>query len=312
MAGYKESKNKMASIIPLLPFPYKSIRSLIRGFYPVSSRLLTFTPGLKNDLSQIKSKFSAEDYLSGALIAFITYFVSVGSLLVIWGFKNNFLDVKGRLIILSVSSTISLAIFFYILIFPKWSYNKQKRELEKNLLFVVRHLMIQTSAGVPLFDAIVSVSKNYGDSNLDYGRISDEFRVIVKEVKSGANLTEALENSAKRNNSIYYRRIIWQLANANKSGANVGTILRDTIEFLSDEERIAVRSYGSQLNPLAMFYMLVCIIAPTMGLIFLIIASTFIKLPINDWLYPIILVFLIFIQIMFIGLIKSRRPTVSV
>lgn len=121
-----------------------------------------------------------------------------------------------------------------------------------------------------------------------------------------------MEDSAVRNPSPYYRRVLWQLANANKAGANIGYVLRDVVEFLSNDQRIMIREYGSQLNPLALFYMFTCVIAPTMGLIFLAITTIISSIPVNEAMFIAILMFLGVFQMMFIGLIKSRRPVVAI
>lgn len=298
--------------VPMMPFPYKLARPLIHGFNPISSFLVKFFPSLDSELEEIGSKLESKDYLGGALISFSVYFLSVLFLLGTWAFRTELLsDTKTRLLILLISFIFAFSIFFYTMLFPRWTSTKKKEELERNLLFATRHLMIQTNAGVPLFDAIVSISEEYGDPNFDYGGISKEFKKIIKEVRSGKELTESLEDSAKRNPSPYYRRVIWQLANSNKAGANVGSVLKDMVEFLSDEQRISIRNYGSQLNPLALFYMLTCVIAPTMGLVFLMIMSTFVDIPITEVTFAVILILLMIIQIVFIGLIKSRRPKVA-
>jgi pilus assembly protein TadC len=298
--------------IPLLPLPYGPLSKLSHGFYPLSSFLLKVLPSMEMELEGAKSQFDGKEYISGALLTFTIYFIGIGAILVTWAFRNELIDdLKIRLAIFSISFIISLAIFMYILAYPKWKSSKVKLEVEKNLLFAARHLMIQTNAGVPLFDSIVSISEEYDDENLNYGAISKEFRKIVREVKSGKELTVALEESAVRNPSQYYKRAIWQLANANRAGANMGFVLKDIVEYLSSEQRIMIRNYGSQLNPLALFYMFTCIIAPTMGIIFLAIIVTIAGTPINDFVFITILVLLAIAQIVFIGLIKSRRPTVA-
>lgn len=302
----------MIKTIPLLPFPYKPFRKLIRGFYPLASLLLNFFPELDIELDESDSQLNSKEYISGALLSFTFYFFVVGAILAIGAYRNNLLgDLNARLVVVSFALVFASATFFYTLLIPKWMSSKKKLEMEKNLLFATRHLMIQTSAGVPLFDSIVSISEEYGDPRLNYGQISKEFKKIVKEVRGGKELSNALEESAERNPSSYYKRVIWQLANANKAGANIGFVLKEVVEFLSDEQRIMIRNYGSQLNPLALFYMLTCVIAPTMGLIFLTIATTVVDIPINEMTFGLILIVLVVIQIMFIGLIKSRRPTVA-
>ncbi len=302
----------MIDTIPLMPFPYKPVRNLVRGFHPLSSIFVKFFPSLDLELEETGSKLNSKEYISGALLTFTFYFFVIGSIFAIYAYRNHLLgDLKIRLMIFFISLIISLAIFSYILIFPKWVSSKKKLETERNLLFAMRHLMIQTSAGVPFFDSLASISEEYEDPNLNYGTISREFKKIVKEVRGGKELTQALEESAAASSSHYYRRAMWQLSNANKAGANIGFVLKDVVEFLSNEQRIAIRNYGSQLNPLALFYMLMCIIAPTMGLIFLTIISTLADVPVNEITLSVILILMVVVQIIFIGLIKSRRPTVA-
>lgn len=298
---------------PFLPLPYDSVKGIIHGFYPVSSKLIKFFPSLDLDLEATKSRFSGKEYLGAALFTFTIYFLATGSIITMWAYRNDMLsDPKTRIIILTISFVFSILIFFYTMMHPKWAATKRIQELDKNLLFAARHLMIQTTAGVQLFESIVSISEEYENSFFNYGAISKEFKVIVKEVRGGKELTQALEDSAVRNPSPYYRRVLWQLANANKAGANIGYVLRDVVEFLSNDQRIMIREYGSQLNPLALFYMFTCVIAPTMGLIFLAITTIISSIPVNEAMFIAILMFLGVFQMMFIGLIKSRRPVVAI
>ena len=302
----------MISGVPFLPIPFKAIRRMAHGFYPITAFLLRFYPSLEIDLAENDSKLSAKDYFSGALIAGLLYFVGCLALLAPIAARNGLLGDQGaRMIMLGFSAAIALAVFGYILAYPKWMSSRRQGELERNLLFAARHLMIQTSAGVPFFDSIVSISEEYEDSRLNYGQIGREFGRIVKEVRGGRELTAVLEDAAAASPSPYFKRMLWQLANANKAGANMGFVLRDIVEFLSNEQRILIRDYGSQLNPLAMFYMLICIIAPTMGVIFLAIFASIAAVPVNELTFLAILVLLAAAQIVFIGLIKSRRPMVA-
>jgi pilus assembly protein TadC len=126
------------------------------------------------------------------------------------------------------------------------------------------------------------------------------------------NLADALEDSAVRNPSYYYSRIMWQVSNAVKAGSDIGPVLSDIVDFLAEEQRIEMRSYGAQLNTLAILYLMVCIIVPTVSLIFLMVISSFISLPITDSFLYVIMGAMIFVQYMFIGLIESRRPVVAI
>ncbi len=87
-------------------------------------------------------------------------------------------------------------------------------------------------------------------------------------------------------------------------------VLAEVLHALGEEQVIQIQKYGSQLNPLAMFYMLVAIIAPSLGITFIIVLSSFVSpsetgTKLVFWgLYG----FATFFQIMFLGVIKSRRP----
>ncbi len=299
--------------IPLMPLPNALVKKLTHGFYPISSVIEKYLPHLDHDLEQIDSKFSSKEYISGALVSFTCYFVILLVIMGIWVNNSGLMRELGtRVMVVAIAVIVPSCIFLYTITIPAWIAGKKKSGIETNIMFATRHLMVQTSAGVPLFDALVSVSEQYDNKNLDYGEISREIKEIVKNVKSGKELTEALEQSAMNNSSGYYKKIMWQLSNASKSGADIGSVLKNMIEYFSDEQRIAIRNYGSQLSPLALFYMLTCIIAPTMGLVIMMIMSSFIDIPINEITFILILMFLVVFQVMFIGLIKSRRPKVVI
>lgn len=301
----------MEILVPMMPFPYKHVRKVVHGFYPVGAALEKLFPILEVELAGIDHPMSAREYLSAAIFTSLTFFLAIWLALGLFTYKTTIANPSIRLIVLAFSLAFAMAAFVNAVLYPRWKWNKKKVDIDKNILFAARHLMIQTSAGVPLFDAIVSISEHYDNPNLDYGQVSREFQKIVKEVRSGKNITSALEESATNSPSPYYKRMMWQIANSNKAGANMGYVLRDIVDYLSSEQMIAIRNYGSQLNPLAMFYMLAGIIAPTMGLVVLTIISSISALPINEVTFAVILALLLFVQVIFIGLIKSRRPIVA-
>ena len=95
-----------------------------------------------------------------------------------------------------------------------------------------------------------------------------------------------------------------------KSGATLDNVIEEIISLLSEEQILQIQKYGSQLNPLAMFYMLVAVIAPSLGMTFLIILSSFINLPeiMTKIIFWSVFVSVMFFQLMFMGIIKSKRP----
>jgi len=298
-----------------MPLPFSFAKGMLRPFYPLSSRFANTFPSIGKNLNLLESRIGTKDYISGAMLTFLIYFILISA--VLWAvagktFPDVLATIESQALLILISFAISFAIFAYTLVLPHWLLSKKIRAVEKDLLFVTRHLMVQTTAGVPIFDAIVSVGEKYNDENLDYGEASREFEKIVLMVRTGKDFTEALEESAANNPSLFYRKVVWQLSNANRAGADIGDVLRNLVEYLSAEQRIMIQDYGSQLNPLALFYMIMCVIAPTMGLIFLMIVSTFVEINITELTFVVILLGLIVIQLTFMGLIKSRRPRVAI
>jgi len=289
--------------IPMLLMPRKQAASLAHHLYGVASRMKGSFSFLDKDLKKVDADIALTPYLGLILLNGIIYFLFafILSFSIIHKLKiSNDLPIS-----LAIGLVSGLAIFFTGMIYPKWLGNNRVKLIDRDLLFAARHLRVQTTAGVPLFDSLVSATHGYG-------AVSEEFLKIVTGVQAGNNLADALEDSAAKNPSYYYGRILWQMSNAVKAGTDIGPVLSQIVEFLSEEQRVEMRSYGAQLNTLAIMYLMACIIVPTIGLIFMMVISSFIAFPITDSVFLIFIGFIIFVQYMFIGLIESRRPVVAI
>ena len=95
-----------------------------------------------------------------------------------------------------------------------------------------------------------------------------------------------------------------------KAGSNISSVLEETLNNLSKEQIIQIEQYGSQLSPLAMFYMIIAVIMPALAMTMLIILSSFVYQEASTikMVFFGIYVFILFFQIMFLGMIKTRRP----
>ncbi|MFH1585153.1 MAG: type II secretion system F family protein [archaeon] len=231
-----------------------------------------------------------------------------------------------NLLIFSVLATSALGVirvnyFFYIgvasaflisgfVLFNQINYPRifnvnKSRDLEKNLISVLQDMLVQLNSGVPIFNILLNIS------NSDYGEVSGEFKKITKEINSGVPQIEALESHGKINNSIYFKRILWQISNGMRAGSDMTAVIEESVRNLNDEQSIQIQSYGSKLNPIVMFYMLIAIVLPSLGITFLIIIASILGLPkgIVQLIFMSIFGMVLFMQIMFLGLIKSRRPS---
>ncbi len=200
---------------------------------------------------------------------------------------------------------VSLFVFMQQMAYPKLIASRRIRGIEINLLPALQDMFIQLNAGVPLFSILVNIS------HADYGGVSEEFFKCVREIGAGRAQVDVLEEMAVRNPSSLFRRAIWQLVSGMKEGSDISSLIKEVMQAVSDEQLTQIQRYGGQLSPLALFYMLIAIIAPSLGITFIIILSAFIALgeTTTKAIFYGLMIITLFFQIMFLGMIKTRRPT---
>jgi pilus assembly protein TadC len=124
-------------------------------------------------------------------------------------------------------------------------------------------------------------------------------------------MEDALNEAVEFTPSANFRKILWQIINAQQTGADISTALKSVVDQITKEQLIEIKEYGRRLNPLAMFYMIIAVILPSIGITMFIILSTFLELTLELPVLISIAVFLGFMQFMFLAMIKSTRPSVE-
>ena len=293
--------------IPFVPFPLEKCLKLARKLrlFGISIRIRKFFPFLGLSLFQANFPFEDREYIAIALFTGIFWFLFLSSILGLIAFlispPPNFI-----LIIFLASASLGFLSFVYVIMYPRLLVIRRIKNIEKNLLFALRHLLVQVKSGVTLFDGMVSVSK------AGYGLVSEEFNECVRKISTGIPDVEALEEIGRRNPSLYFRRSLWQITNAIRSGADIADTLDNIVRNLANEQRVMIRKYGSQLNPLAFLYMMFGIIIPSLGITLMIILSSFSGFIIQPIFFWLILIFIVIFKFNFLGLVKSRRPSVEI
>lgn len=287
--------------IPMVPFPMEKALVFSRRFRGIGGKLEKMIPSLRKDLYQSEMDVDPVDYMS---LVFLTSLFYGGLTFSLVGFLGVILE--GPVLISPVIGLVFFFISFYFMSFyPKLLARKRMKDLETNLLFALRHLLIEVRSGIPLFDAMLGITSGYGE-------ISDEFKRVIKEINGGKKETQALNEAAERNPSLYFRRVVWQLVNALKGGGDIGDTLEAITNNFAKKQSIEIKDYGQQLNPFTMVYMIVSVILPSLGITFLIILSSFLGIEIPTIIFPAILIGLGLFQFFFMGFIKNRRPSISI
>jgi flagellar protein FlaJ len=289
--------------IPLLPFPLDRAMRISRRFLGVGESLSHMFPGLGFNLEQSGIEFDSREWMALAFFTALFYFLVLSGPLALLTLAARVEPVRALGISFLVGFVIGFVALIYLAMYPRLTVTRKVNQMERFLPHGLHHLLIEVRSGVPLYNSLVSIAQSR------YGMLSQEFRRAVNEINTGKSEVAALEMLARDNPSLYFRRVIWQLVNALKSGADIGQTIKQIVDNLGEEQRIAIKKYGAQLNPLALMYMIFCVIFPTLGITFLLVISSFIGIGIDiQYMLMGILVFLIMFQFMLIGLIKSRRP----
>ena len=171
-------------------------------------------------------------------------------------------------------------------------------------MYATRYILIQIESGIPLYATFENISKNYEHA----GRI---FREINEQMNLGTPLTDALNVAIDNSPSDEMRKILWQMLNSLRIGSEITTALQGVLEQVVREQKIGVVEYGRKLNPLAMMYMMLAIIVPSLGTTMLVVLATFIGLQISLTILIILACLLLFLQMMFLAMVRSQRPAVE-
>ncbi len=204
-----------------------------------------------------------------------------------------------------LSASFSMFVFFSQTVYPRIYVAKRQRNIEKNLIPALEDILVQLTSGIPLFSVLVNISAS------DYGELSMEFKKAVREMNTGAPEQEVLEDLSEKNPSLFFKRALWQISNGMEAGSDMAVVIKDSIHALNEEQVIQIQNYGNRLNPLIVFYMLIAVIIPALSITFLTIISSMTGLPktMTMLLFIGLFVFVMLIQVMFLGLIKSKRQS---
>ena len=260
-------------------------------------------PSLKGELAQLEADVTPSQYFSIGILTF--FFVSFLMLLclgsVVWLlFENQFMDLLW--IVIGSSFGMGLFIFIQFIFYPSALLLQKAKQLNKDLLFSLRHLLIQVRSGVPLYNAMVSVSE------ADYGIVSEEFRQTAKEISGGTSQSEALENMVIRTPSVYLRRVVWQISNALRAGSDLAGVIETLVHEFSEEERVRLQRFSKELSPWALMYLMLTVIFPTMGIAMLLVLTSLAPINVTNEMFVIFAGMFTAFQFFFIKFLKNKRP----
>jgi archaeal flagellar protein FlaJ len=291
---------KQKIIIPFSFLPPEIILLIADRFQGVGAKIGKLFPYLKLELAQSEMPYSDKQYGAIMFVLFLSYFFIGTIVFFILGLR--FAAQEAIFIAPTAAGILALLILTQLSFYPKIQVKKKVRDVERNLIFALRTVLVQIRSGVSLFDSLNVVAQG------NYGAVSTEFRKALDEINTGMPEEDALQKLALNNPSHFFRRSIWQLVNGMRAGADVSQVIKELVNTMVKEETIEIRKYGADLRLLSLIYMMLGVIVPALGLTFLIILSSFPQINIPQTLFWMLMMGVITAQFMYLGIIKSKRP----
>jgi len=266
----------------------------------IFKRIAKNVPGLATKLKEAGINQTPEEFVQKT--AFTSFYMTTGITL----FLGSILAKAGPIVsVLALFFPVLLFImFFYFMKMPDLLILRKEKDINKEIVFAGRFLIIELESGVSLYNAIKNVIKSYTI-------VGKYFREIIEDIDMGTPIEEALNKAIEYTPSSDFRKMLWQMLNSIKTGADISESMKSVIEQITKRQIIEIKKYGKKLNPLAMFYMMIAVIIPSIGTTMIIVLSTFVSFDIT---LPVLLVlagFLGFIQFMFVSIVRSSRPSVN-
>ena len=257
-------------------------------------------PNLKYKLKKAGLNYKPEEFIRRTFLS--AFYMTTGIVVFLSLILGKFNVLKG---VMFVFIPIIFAIlFFYLLKLPEVRISKMEKGISKEIVFAGRHLIIELESGVSLYDAFKNLSKNYEV-------VGKHLKEITDKVDLGTDMEQALTEAIEYIPSNDFRRILWQILNSIRTGSDISKSLNAVLEQISREQLILVNQYGRKLNPLAMFYMIIAVILPSLGVTMLVVLSSFLEFQIDLTIFMIIAFLLGFMQFLFLSIIKFSRPSIE-
>ncbi len=294
---HKEFRGK--EINPFLIFPPEQFSKNISRMRGLTNIINNLFPSLRYTLVSLGYE-KVHEYILSSVLSTIIFSVLFFSFIYLYG---TMVKIEGLMYksILAGFFTFVILLVFYI-IYPSIKAKSFAEQIDKNLLFALKDMLIEIKSGITLYDALVNVAHS------DYGLVSKEIGSAVKATNAGVPLAKALERIATRTQSEHLRRVLWQIITAIQSGASVEPALESAIRAITTEQEEKIRKYVANLNFIVLFYMLTASSLPAMILPFLMILICFVSIQIDaDLILKVFSVFII-LQILIIGFVQSSRP----
>lgn len=83
------------------------------------------------------------------------------------------------------------------------------------------------------------------------------------------------------------------------------------LEDITNDYLLQIQRYGKKLSTITLFYLLIAVVVPSLGMTILVVVVSFTGIPLTAGIFLMILGAVAFIEIMFLNVFRGIRPKVT-
>src|SRR3989344_9675658 len=198
--------------------------------------------------------------------------------------------------------------FAVALEYPAIAASDRKRNIENNLPFAVLYMNTISGTGAPptlMFKLLADFK--------EYGEVSVEAQAIVKDLEvMGQDIQVALERAAERTPSPELKDLFWSMITTIVRGGDMKGLLEEKSDLLMSGYKRKIEEYTNTLSMFVEIYITLVIVGSIFSIVMITIMGAISGFESFKGLAQMIVyVFLPFVSIMFIGLLKATSPVSS-
>lgn len=264
-------------------------------------RLLEYWPSLQHQLRVAHLDETPEEFLKKLIVRTASYTLLLGfGAFMLFDRQGWSMAALSLLIVL-----IAFFTFWFGSKKPDIISHRRAIDIDREVLFAGRFLLIKLHSGKPLVNALIEASHSYGVG-------SRYFAEIVRDIELGSPLEDAIERAMTYTSSNGFRKILFQIHTALRLGIDVTQSLEAVLEDITQDQMLQIQKYGKKLPSATLFYMIIAIVFPSLGMTIMTIILTFANISMDMGTYGIVLFFLVVLNFMFITVFRAIRPKVNI
>ena len=263
--------------------------------------LLDSKPGLKKDLMMARSNKEPREVVEEGIK--MSIMLTLTSAFIIFLILQK--SALSTLFLIPILPILLFFFFNYRILAVKSQIAVRRNEIDRDVLFAGRYLLVKLNSGQPLVNALAEASNSYGMAN-------KYFKEIMRDIDLGKPVEDALSEAAEYSPSRKFKKIIFQISNALKIGIDVSKFLEATLDEIVNEQILEIKEYGEKLNSITLLYLLIGVVMPSLGMTLLTMGVSVVSGVSDIVFYGMTLFGLTLLQLVFVFVYKAIRPNLNI